>query len=185
MTKPKAETVEEPNPDVEPDEQIEGDDTDLEEEEAEQPETPVEPEGPSSYTLDQQWKRENERHIEAVKVFMGDEFEELVCQKCGGSGFSDIPLTLLDMYVADKTKEACPNCAARGQLATPSLVEGQQTVVCIVCSGLGWINKQATASSPPIAYTAPNTATAPTNGLAYGYQDANGVFVPFVPVPSS
>lgn len=180
MTRTKNETVEEPtNPDQEPEEVIEGDDTDLEPEE-EKPSAP-EPEDPASYTLERQWKLENERHIEAVKGFMGDEFESLVCPKCDGSGFTDIPLTLLDVYVADETKAQCPKCKGKGQLATPSLVEGQETVVCITCSGVGWITRQAEPAN--VVQFAPQTPTqtAPPPSMTYGYVDANGEFHAWAP----
>ena len=180
MTRTRNETTEEPTPVEEPEPVEEPTGEPDEDEQEEQSAAEAASEDGSAY-IARKLEEENARHIEECGVILGIDVAPITCQKCFGSGLSDLPLTVYDIYKADPTKVACPNCDAKGQLATPSLVDGQQTVVCIQCSGLGWVTRQEPAPNVVQFTPQPQQTPAPAPSVTYGYSDADGVFHPWTP----
>jgi hypothetical protein len=165
------EIIEEPNPDVEPDEEIEGEDAEPEQE----PEAPSEP---SSLKLIEDMEKalaaEAKRHSNALGKALGEhwvDFQE--CPLCQIAGYAmpyspgevepaqrDAIARILGEDVAPTYRKhpryrMCAACAGMGKVDTGSLNPGFDLVPCDDCSGNGYVDSTVHQLTPQAQYVPP------------------------------
>lgn len=174
--------VEQPDETPEP---IEGDDADLEEQEAEEYEqTPAEAaEQEGSAEIARKLQSATTGYHTRVTNLLGltpEEAEGYVCQKCEGFGFVLEGQSPLDDLAWDEGTQECSACGGFGIRKVHTKNPDHMTRGCTTCASRGYIE----VSIPPenvVPFTPSAPAfTMPNAQPQYGYMDPNGQFVPFV-----
>ena len=97
------------------------------------------------------------------------------CATCDGMGYVPEGVADIPPLVYPDNLERCDRCNGHGQLGTPSLVPGQEAIVCTGCAGLGYVTKTAQPSNvTPIAPASPTAEAAQMGTLL-----PDGRFLPF------
>lgn len=203
----EADQAEAENPDAEPAEPIEGDDTPAE------PEPEPEPEPSSLKVVEEQDKKlrsEATRHENALAKLHPEDWDQFaMCPLCIGDGFltpippGDMPDMVWEAVtvlagrfetgeLADAPfAELCDVCKGRGVVKTSASATTMPTPTCRACAGYGWLDTDPPAAGFPPPPNAKKVAPAPPALVAvpaYGAQGSTpwpDYDVTFIPIPGA